>query len=29
MVEISPGIGTAVLIYNRDNPIYNRKRPHL
>lgn len=24
MVELSPGIGTAVLVYNRSTSIYNR-----
>ena len=27
MVELSPGIGTAVLVYSRDSPIYNRSAP--
>lgn len=27
MVGLSPGIGTAVLVYSRDSPIYNRSTP--
>lgn len=27
MVELFPGIGTAVLVYSRDTSIYNRSAP--